>query len=182
MSESERDARLSTRGQSAERDSRASKDRPVKENRELTEADRLEMFRSQFFQSALPTLPDIPGFHICWLTTTNPRDTIQMRTRLGYEPVRAEEIPGWQHATLKTGDYAGCIGINELLAYKLPIRLYEMYMREAHHNQPLQEELKLKAVLDVIRKEAEEAGADVEEGEGTAELGKAHGRPMFEGV
>jgi len=39
------------------RESRAALDRAAKEARELSDDDRVEMFRQQFFQSALPDLP-----------------------------------------------------------------------------------------------------------------------------
>ena len=45
---------------------RAMTDRAVTENREVTENERIEMFRQQFFQSSLPDLPKIPGWHCCW--------------------------------------------------------------------------------------------------------------------
>ena len=38
---------------------RAEQDRPATENREVTDEERLEMFRQQFFQSSLPDLPKI---------------------------------------------------------------------------------------------------------------------------
>jgi hypothetical protein len=60
-----------------EREARAMKDRAVTENRDISDDERVEMFRQQFFQSSLPDLPKIPGWHMCWLTTTNPRDSIQ---------------------------------------------------------------------------------------------------------
>jgi hypothetical protein len=102
-----------------------------------------------------------------------------MRTRLGYVPIKVEEVPGWEHISAKTGEYVGCIAVNELLAYKIPTNLYMMYMEEAHHNQPFQEEQKLKNVLDLIKREAEERGANVEAGEGNEELGK-YRVPIFE--
>ncbi|HET8730778.1 MAG TPA: hypothetical protein VFM34_06680, partial [Moraxellaceae bacterium] len=58
------------------RDTRRAQERDVTERRELSEDDRLEMFRQQLFNDALPDLPEIPGYHLCWLTTTNPRDSI----------------------------------------------------------------------------------------------------------
>jgi hypothetical protein len=112
------------------------------------------------------------------LTTTNPRDSIPGRVRLGYEPVLVEDVPGWEYAALKTGDYVGCIGVNEMIAFKLPMHLYEAYMREAHHIQPLYEEEKLSSVLDVIREEAAMAaksgsrGIKFEMEDGMAELGQ----------
>jgi hypothetical protein len=146
--------------------------------RVLTDEERLDEFRKSFFQSVLPDLPPIDGYHVCWLTTTNPRDSIPGRIRLGYEPVKKEDIPGWAYATMKTGEYAGCIGVNEMIAFKLPMRLYEAYMREAHHIQPLYEEEKLTSVLDVIREEAALAAKSGSRGikfsmeEGMAELGQ----------
>ncbi len=146
--------------------------------RVLSDEERLDEFRKSFFQSVLPDLPPIPGFHVCWLTTTNPRDSIPGRIRLGYEPVKKEDVPGWEMATLKTGDWQGCIGVNEMIAFKLPMNLYEAYMREAHHTQPLYEEEKLSSVLDVIREEAAAAaksgsrGIKFEFEEGNQELGQ----------
>ncbi len=159
------------------RASRAGSDRKsADQHRVLSDEERLDEFRKSFFQSVLPDLPTIPGWHVCWLTTTNPRDSIAARTRLGYEPIQAEDIPGWEHATLRTGEWAGCVGVNEMIAFKLPMQLYEAYMREAHHVQPLYEEQKLSSVIDVIREEAAAAaksgsrGIKFELEEGQAEL------------
>ncbi|MEN9936046.1 MAG: hypothetical protein RLZZ387_2625 [Chloroflexota bacterium] len=149
---------------------RHSQDRQVTESRELSEDDRLEMFRNQLFNDALPDLPDLPGYHMCWLTTTNPRDPIYRRMQLGYEPVKAEEMPGMAHATVKTGEYAGMLGVNEMLAFKLPLSLYEKFMQEAHHEAPLREENKLAEVAEMMREQAERAGTTLLEGDGMSEM------------
>lgn len=161
------------------RKSRAVEDRKsANQERVLSDEERLDEFRKSFFQSVLPDLPTIDGYHVCWLTTTNPRDSIASRVRLGYTPIKAEDVPGWEHATLKSGEWMGCIGVNEMIAFKLPMHLYEAYMREAHHSQPLAEEEKLTAVIDVIREEAAAAaksgmrGIRFEIEEGMAELGQ----------
>jgi hypothetical protein len=159
--------------------SRASQNREVTENREISDDDRVEMFRQQFFQSALPDLPKIQGYHTCWLTTTNPRDTIQARVRLGYEPVKPEDVPGWEYATIKTGEYAGFIGVNEMLAFKLPMRLYQMFMEEAHFNAPAREDEKLVAMTEGLREQAERAGGRLIEGDGMADLRHVPERPVF---
>jgi len=86
------------KGVDENRVSRNMEDREITENRTFTDNDRLSMFRQQFFQSALPDLPEIPGYHVCWLTTTNPRDSIHSRRSLGYTPVEPHEVPGWDHA------------------------------------------------------------------------------------
>lgn len=136
------------------RKSRESEDRRITEDRQLSDSERLDEFRKTFFQSALPDLPPIPGYHVCWLTTENPRDPVHGRIRLGYEPIKAHDIPGWEHASLKTGEWAGCVGVNEMIAFKLPLHLYEAYMKEAHHTQPLMEETALNEARERAEQEA----------------------------
>ena len=94
-----------------------------------------------------------------------------MRMRLGYEPVKPEDIPGWEYATLKTGDWAGFIGVNEMLAFKLPISLYEKYMLEAHHNAPLREEEKLTDTAEFLEQQARASKSSIQVGEGNMEMG-----------
>ena len=154
------------------RTSRAMEDRATTENRIVTDDERVEMFRQQFFQSSLPDLPKIPGWHTCWLTTTNPRDSIHMRMRLGYEPVKPEDVPGWDYATLKTGDWQGLIGVNEMLAFKLPVSLYEKYMKEAHHDAPLREEEKLTDTAEFLEQQARASKSKLQVGSGNMEMGQ----------
>jgi hypothetical protein len=150
------------------RDTRKEGDRLVTEIREVSEDDRLEMFRNRLYNDALPDLPDIPGYHVCWLTTTNPRDPIHRRIQLGYEPIKAEEVPGMEYASLKTGEWAGLIGVNEMVAFKLPLSLYQMFMKEAHYDAPKREEDKIADVADMLREQAERAGARLIEDDGMA--------------
>lgn len=137
------------------------------------------MFRQQFIQSALPDLPKIPGWHTCWLTTTNPRDSIQIRMRLGYEPIKPEDVPGWEYVTLKTGEYVGFIGVNEMLAFKLPQSLYERFMAETHYDAPLREEEKLSDTAEFLQQQARRQGTEIMMGDGTAELVQRVPRPSF---
>lgn len=152
------------------RESRAMVDRAVTHNREISDDERVEMFRQQFYQSSLPDLPKIPGWHCCWLTTTNPRDSIQTRMRLGYEPVKPEDVPGWEYVTVKTGEWQGFIGVNEMLAFKLPISLYEKYMREAHHDAPLREEEKLTETAAFMEQQAKASKSRLTLGDGNSEM------------
>jgi hypothetical protein len=173
MTNSTEDSRLKTDADFdvvGRRDTRRAQNREVTEDRGVTEDDRLEMFRNQLFNDALPDLPNIPGFHVCWLTTTNPRDPIHRRMQLGYEPVRPDEVPGMEYASVKTGEYVGMIGVNEMLAFKLPESLYERFMQEAHHDAPLREENKLAEVADMMRDQAERAGSTMYEGDGLSEM------------
>ena len=152
------------------RQSREMGDRQVSENREVTDDDRLEMFRMQMHNDALPDLPDMPGYHVCWLTTTNSRDPIQRRMRLGYEPIKAEDVPGMEFASVKTGEWSGLIGVNEMIAFKLPMSLYQKFMQEAHHDAPLREENKLAETAEIMRQQAEGSGSTLFEGDGLQEM------------
>jgi len=152
------------------RQSREMEDRQVIENREVTDDDRLEMFRAQLFNDALPDLSNIPGYHMCWLTTTNPRDPIHRRIQLGYEPIKASEVPGMEFASIKTGEWAGMIGVNEMIAFKLPETLYQRFMQEAHHDAPLREENKLAETAEIMRQQAEGSGSTLFEGDGMMEM------------
>lgn len=154
------------------RDGRSYEDRHHTQDRQLTDDERLELFRQTFFREVLPNPPRINGFHICWLTTTNPNDTIQARMRLGYVPVLPGEAPGWSHAIAKTGDHAGLIMVNEMVAFKIPTHLYQAFMKHAHHDAPMEEQRKLTATVDNIKAEAEKVRAQIIEEEGTAELRK----------
>lgn len=175
------DARLSKGGSrtgkepSAGQAAREMDDRAVVESRELSDDDRLSMFRQSLFNDALPDLPKLPGYHVCWLTTTNPRDSIHRRMQLGYEPIKASEVPGMDYSSLKTGDWQGCIGVNEMVAFKLPQSLYEVFMQEAHHDAPKREDEMLTSMSDTAREGLESHGATVFEGEGLTELRR--GRP-----
>lgn len=152
------------------RHDRPMEDRAVTENRRLTDDERMEIFRSQYYQHVLPDLPEIDGYHTCWLTTTNPRDSIHIRMRLGYEPLRSSDVPGFEFYTLKTGEYTGFIGVNEMLAFKLPYSLYERYMNEAHVVAPHLEQQKITSLIDEMRDQAQQQGGGIVEGDGFSEL------------
>lgn len=158
----------------------ALQDRSVTENRNLSDEDRMAIYRQQFHQHILPDLPEIPGYHVCWLTTTNPRDSIHMRMRLGYEPIRSADVPGYDLYALKTGEWAGFIGVNEMLAFKLPESLYQRYMNEAHNVAPYEEQARITSVIDNLTEEAQRQGGDIIEGDGFAEMRKGPQRVQFD--
>jgi hypothetical protein len=169
MNDDRMDDRLK-KEQGVARRARAMDDRQVTENRAVTDDERLEMFRMQMHNDALPDLPKLPGFHVCWLTTTNPRDPIHRRMQLGYEPVKPDEVPGLEFATQKTGEYVGFIAVNEMLAFKLPESLYQAFMKEAHYDAPLREENKLAETAEIMREQAERSGSRFTEGDGNDDL------------
>lgn len=146
------------------RSSREMDDRPISEDRELTDQERLDEFRMTSFQSILPDIPPIDGYHVCWLTTENPRDPIHSRMRLGYTPVKPEDIPGFgEHMALKSGEWQGCIGVNEMLAFKLPLNLYNAFMKHNHYDAPKAEEEALSMAARIAGEVASEfsGGHDV---------------------
>jgi hypothetical protein len=163
------------------RRTRGHTDRLATENRAYTEDERLEMFRMQLYNDRLPNLPEIPGYHVCWLTTANTGDTIQSRSRMGYELIRAEDVPGMDLIIQKTGDYVGCVMVNEMIAAKLPTSLYLRYMQEAHHDAPLREEEKLEDTAQLMRDQAERSGGRLIESDAMQEIGNyAPARGIFD--
>lgn len=141
-------------------------------NRSLSDEERLQIYRQAMYQSALPELPPIPGFHTCWLTTANPRDPVESRLRMGYVLCKPEDFPELSHETLDTGKWAGYVGINEMVAAKLPYSLYQGYMAESHHDAPAREESKLAEAARAHQAQARRRGADVHIGEGIDDLDK----------
>jgi len=139
-------------------------------SRSVSDDERLNAYRQAMHQAALPQLPEIDGYHTCWLTSNNPRDPIHGRLRLGYELLKAEDMGGAHYESLKTGEWAGFVGVNEMVAAKLPIELYQKFMEESHHNAPAREESRLKETAEAIKRQAEAMGADVQMGDGMAEL------------
>jgi hypothetical protein len=143
------------------------------------ENERFRIFQETSLQSVLPTLPKRDDYHYCWLTTSNPRDTIQNRIRMGYELITPKMLPGWDGTSLKSGEYAGCVGINEMIASRIPMRLYNRIMREVHHNMPLSEEEKLRASTQNMKQQAEQMGGRLDEGDGTAGVVQRAPVPRF---
>ena len=150
-------------GAGRERSDRGYDERETTEDRSLSDDERMELFRDSMHQTVLPDLPYMPGYHVCWLTTTNPRDSIQRRLMIGYELIRLDMLPGWDGISLRTGDYAGCVGINEMIAARISISLYNRYIKEVHHKMPLEEEEKLKTRTELLKQNAQRYGGRVSE-------------------
>ena len=134
----------------AGRETRADDDasRRPPEEQFVSSEERRRAFRSEWLQEALPTPPEIPGFHLCWLSTTNQYDPIHKRLRLGYMPVKAEEVHGFETYRVKSGEHEGFVACNEMILYKLPIDVYQDLMAEMHHYAPLDEQEKVQVQQD----------------------------------
>ena len=150
----------------------AEKRDPVSEARGLTKEQLAARFRVQMYNNALPQFPPdiIKGYHLCWLSTTNKYDSIPSREAMGYERVLPEELPGFDHITVKEGRFIGCVGHEEMVLFKLPTDLWEQYMTIAHHDRPFDEEDKVRDVARYLKDVARDGGSDVYLGDGTQEL------------
>ena len=136
------DARLKRSSRETRSTGEAAREAP--ENKFESNRRRNKMFRDEFTQEALPTAPEIEGFHTCWLSTTHQYDPIHKRMRIGYTPVKAEEVPGFENFRVKAGEMEGFVACNEMVLYKLPIDIYQDYMAEVHHWSPMDEQDKIK--------------------------------------
>jgi hypothetical protein len=164
--------------------SRAMDTRAITESRVLSDEERIRAYRMEKHKSQLPDLPLIDGWHTCWLTTTNPQDPIHRRVEMGYEPIKPEDVAGWNHSTQKSGEFAGCISVNEMLAFKLPMSLYEAYMKHSHHDEPNEQAYAIYENAMDQNEEARNQNSNIEVGDGISELrrsGEAHlVKPRFE--
>jgi hypothetical protein len=140
------DKRLKKNLTAGGRENRAShdSDREAPEEKFFSSEERKKMWKDEWTQSALPNVPELKGFHVCWLSTTNGYDSIDKRMRLGYVPIKVEEIPGFENWRVKAGEHAGFIACNEMLLFKIPMELYQEIMAHFHHEAPLEEANKIR--------------------------------------
>lgn len=149
------DKRLTSRVDGEEgREARADETAGFRASADLTDQERVDMFSSQFMQSALPDIPPIPGYHVCWLTTTSKFDPIQARQRIGYTPVEKSDLPvDLQYLSAKSGEMLGLITVNEMVAYKIPLPLYQSMMKAVHHDVPRQQEEGIVSTYEGLKKQ-----------------------------
>jgi hypothetical protein len=118
---------------------------------DISNRERIEAFRDRWQNSALPDLPKdaIPGFHLCWLSTTNNYDSIDKRLALGYEPVKASELgKGFENlGKMSSGKFEGCVSCNEMVLFKLPEEIYQEVMRMLHLEDPLEHQRNITAAV-----------------------------------
>jgi len=127
------------------------KERTTANADDVERRERLEAFRDKWANSALPELPRdaIPGFHLCWLSTTNQYDSIDKRLALGYEPVKASELGnGFESlGKMSSGKFEGCISCNEMILFKIPEEVYQEVMKMLHLEDPLEHQRNITAAL-----------------------------------
>ena len=176
------DSRLKKSISSGSRETRAREDdsRKAPEDSFVSSEERRKMWKDEWTQRALPDAPHIPGWHLCWLSTTNSYDSIDKRVRLGYVPVKIEEVPSFENYRVKAGEHVGYVACNEMLLFKIPEEVYQAIMTHFHHDQPLEEANKIKVQAEQqVGKDSSGRRLGQVEGEGLGDLDKPLPAPIF---
>jgi hypothetical protein len=161
------------------------KARTTASEEDIQRRDRLEAFRDKWQNSALPDLPKdaLPGFHLCWLSTTNTYDSIDKRMALGYEPVKAGELGKGFEALgkMSSGKFEGCVSCNEMILFKLPEEIYQEVMRMLHLEDPLEHQRNITAQVRSTSQEGKGGRSILEGGilEMEKETSKANSNVRF---
>ena len=179
------DGRLKKSLSAGGRETRASEDavRQAPEEQFHSTQERRRMWSDEWTQSALPKVPDMPGWHLCWLSTTNAYDSIDKRIRLGYVPVRADELPGFENFKVKAGEDVGFIACNEMRLYKIPMDVYQDVMLQMHHERPMEEADKIRVQVENLQGARDSRGRSLGqvEGEGFGDMDRNVKIPVFAG-
>jgi len=179
------DSRLKKTLNAGGRESRSSQDssRAAPEEAFISKQERRKMWSDEWTQSALPKVPEIPGWHLCWLSTTNGYDSIDKRMRLGYVPVKADELPGFDNYRVKAGEDIGFIACNEMRLYKLPMEVYQEVMTQMHHDAPNEESDNVQVQVEQLQGNRDSSGRSLGsvEGEGFGNLNRNVQTPVFHG-
>jgi hypothetical protein len=177
------DSRLKKSLSAGGRENRASHDtvREAPEDTFVSSEERRKMWKDEWTQSALPNVPELKGWHVCWLSTTNSYDSIDKRIRLGYTPVKAEEIPGFENYRVKAGEHDGCIACNEMILFKIPEERYQDIMAHFHHDMPLEEATKIKVQAEqVVGRDSNGKSLGQIEGDGLGNIDRPKPAPHFD--
>lgn len=181
------DERLVRQTGEAPAESRASRESAddARENEDgtaLTMAERKQLLRREWEADLLPEVKDSKGYwHYCWLSTTNNTDPIYRRLKVGYELVKFATVSllGVQNQ-ITSGEFAGCVSINEMILARIPNELYQEMMKINHHERPMGEEELLKA--NALRDDEDSEGNSLGQliGDGIKKLGTSRRAPTFE--
>lgn len=160
------------------RDNTADAGRVQNDGGTLSAAERRQMLRQEWVQEVLPTAPEKPGFHRCWLSTTNSTDPIFRRMRQGYQPVKAADIPGFSQYRVSGGEFDGCVQCNEMLLFEIENQTYQDLMTIYHHELPAEAEQSIKEKVSGQQTDSE--GRElVQLEEGFKQLGRLPQTPKF---
>ena len=165
------------------RDNRSAQDltRAAPEEKFVSAQERRKMWSDEWTQSALPKLPEMKGWHLCWLSTTNSYDSLDKRMRLGYVPVRADEFPNFDNYRVKAGEHVGHVACNEMILCKIPEEMYQDIMLQMHHEAPMDEADKIKVQIEQLQGNRDSSGKSLGqvEGEGFGQFDQTVRTPVF---
>ena len=165
------------------REGRSAQDlsRAAPEEKFVSAQERRKMWSDEWTQSALPKLPEMKGWHLCWLSTTNSYDSLDKRMRLGYVPVRADEFPGFDNYRVKAGEHVGFVACNEMILCKIPEDVYQDIMLQMHHEAPMEEADKIRVQIENLQGSRDSSGKSLGqvEGEGFGQFDQSVRTPVF---
>jgi hypothetical protein len=165
------------------REGRSAQDlsRAAPEEKFVSAQERRKMWSDEWTQSALPKLPEMNGWHLCWLSTTNSYDSLDKRMRLGYVPVRADEFPGFDNYRVKAGEHVGFVACNEMILCKIPEDIYQDIMLQMHHEAPMEEADKIRVQIENLQGSRDSSGKSLGqvEGEGFGQFDQSVRTPVF---
>ncbi len=143
--------------------------------------ERRRMLRNEWNQEALPTVPEIKGYHLIWLSSTSSYDPLHKRLRMGYEPVKAEEIAGFDVYKMKSGQWDGHITCNEMVLFKIRDEIFQEIMETFHHDMPLEEEQRIRQSIQSMESDTDSDGKRLSkiEGDGFSTLAQRARKPSF---
>lgn len=146
----------------------------------LSAEERRRLLRQQNIQEVLPQPPKREGWHRCWLSTTNSTDPIYKRIALGYQPVKASDVPGFgANSLVEDGEFKGCIACNEMLLFEIPLQLFNDLMEIYHHDMPNEQEESIKERVQQAQ-QLDSSGRELMSTEGDFQrLGSRRGNPTF---
>jgi hypothetical protein len=173
-----------TKGGSAAHSPRDSADvgRKNEDGGYLAAEERRRLLRNEAVAEILPTPPKIDGYHFCWLSTTNSNDPIHRRMSVGYLPVKASELNGFDQYKIADGSqFEGCIACNEMLLFKIEEVRYQDLMMIYHHDIPLEQEQSIRdKVVNAAKNERDSDDRQIGIVEGEFEnLGRQVRTPHF---
>lgn len=161
------------------RASRSVSDRRFTQDRELTDRVRASSRRDEFRTNILPDPPEVPGFKLIWLSTTHNGDTIPERMRRGYLPVKVEDVPGYDSWQIKSGEWAGYVGVREMLLFKIKAEQWAEDMQYLHHDAPMSEEEGIKQDIMGMKNELEDGRSTVSVSKGIQQLAAPVRKPKW---
>jgi hypothetical protein len=165
------------------REGRSAQDlsRAAPEEKFVSAQERRKMWSDEWTQSALPKLPEMKGWHLCWLSTTNSYDSLDKRIRLGYVPVQADEFPGFDNYRVKAGEHVGFVACNEMILCKIPEDAYQDIMLQMHHEAPMEEADKIRVQIENLQGSRDSSGKSLGqvEGEGFGQFDQSVRTPVF---